>query len=370
MLQSVKTEPLLPALSNEVQWIFGVASLLSLVLYSIEKGPKLYGLLKQTQGVTTARTTRDRVIGSIYAFLCALIWSLSYAWLTEVQRSLGTLTVSLCLFGLAALLYYIVSAATSHGQQPIFPVTQKSWRTGRMWILITANLGNFFLSVWALKYISASQANALNHFSPLPLAVALILRGRLKPSRGVWVGIVLAIVGIWMLCADTELLVRDRQTVIGAAIALGAGVSFALWTWMMSEIEEEPLAPSDRYRMMAHIFFVSYALTVTWAFFASVQFTATPKETVVLLVNGVRVAVVYILFQHAIARAGAMLSALIVIFQVQITFIFDRWLNGVNMTGIGMVGSVLIMAAAFGLQDDVEERRRVASDGSVEGGGG
>jgi len=345
-------------MSSGLQWFFGVCSFLALLFYLIEKGPRLYRYLTSKSEETAVRNTKDLVIGSLLALGCAFIWAMSYSSLGFIKQTTSTLEITTSLFGFAALFYYILSIIVMRRGNSELTLTGDAWKSGRAHLLVLANIGNFLLSVAALSYISASQANAINHFSPLILAGVLIVKGKLKPNLYSLLSLILVVLGIWVINVDKDFNLLGADAIIGSLISLLAGVSFAAWGYLIDEFETKSPSTPDRLRFLSHVFFGSYIILLTWVYFSGVTWTVTTENTSLLALNGVRVALVYLLFSLAIKKAGALLPSVIVIIQIPMTFYFDAILNDTSITAQLWIGSILIIVAAIGVTGDELQRAK------------
>jgi len=86
----------------------------------------------------------------------------------------------------------------------------------------------FFLG--ALERIAAGRTALVVALNPIltALAMALIFRERIAPLR--WVGIVLALIGVWIVIAKGEPAMLLRRLGTGELLMLGAAVCWAIYT--------------------------------------------------------------------------------------------------------------------------------------------
>ena len=320
--------------------------------YFIEKLPKLVDYLKRPPRADPAKTTNDYLVGSGVALLCAVIWAASYASLGMISPAVGTLTTNVYLMGFAAASLYVASVAVGLFK-PSDNRAQPGRRLyGRAVVLVGANLGNFLLSVWALKFISASEAMALTNLAPLFLAFVLWYRGNLTPSLGTFVALILVLLGTFILNIDSGFVLRNGSNVPGTLIAVFAGAAFALWTFTLDEIKSTFGSLVDRLRTLALVFFLSYVVLVTLGYVGGAPPALTGRDYVILALNGVRVACVHLLYLFAVEKAGPLLANVIVVLMVPFTFPFDRIWNGAAITTQLVIGAALIVLAAAGLLSD------------------
>ena len=332
-------------------------SILAAVGYLSEKIPKVIRYLRQPVPTGLPRAKSDYVLGSALALACAGIWAASYASIDLLSPAVGTLATNIHLMGFAALFLYIGSVIATRFKPVKQPIEPR--KGGQLAVLVIANLGNFVFSVWALTFISASEAMTLNNLSPLLLAAGLWWRGKLAPSIGTFLALVLVVLGAFLVNVDGNFTLRTGDHLQGGLIAIAAGASFALWTFTLDEFEFASKA--ERMSLLALVFFVSYVVLVTYGFFTNEQSQPTARDYLILILNGARVGLVHMLYLFAIEKAGPMLASVIVVLMVPLTFPFDSVWNQASITIQLVLGSILIVLAAAGLLSD-ELRRRPAPD--------
>jgi drug/metabolite transporter (DMT)-like permease len=342
---------------NSLNWILAIISIVTFVWFLVEKLPKLLKYFRGGAAKDVAKSRNEYVVGSVLALLCAAIWAASYASLKLVSPSVGTLTTNIYLMGSAAVALYVgsVIAAKFRHSSP----SEVKVRPGRkLAVLVVANLGNFVFSVWALRFISASEAMTLNNMSPLLLALALWFRGKLTPSLGTFLALVLVLLGAFILNTNSGFVFRTGESIRGSLIAVVAGASFALWTFTMDELKASFTSLAERMRILAQIFFMSYVILVTCGFFTVGAMQATTLDYTILILNGVRVAIVHVLYTFAVQRAGPLLASVVLVLMVPMTFPFDNIWNHATISAQLIIGATLIGLAAIGLLSDELRRAR------------
>jgi drug/metabolite transporter (DMT)-like permease len=345
-----------------LNWLLAIITLVGTGVVVVTKTRAFLAYLRQpsSPGSRRSRSKRDYWFGAALATLCALLWSVSYVSISDVTRA-GTslLTINVVLMGSATIFLYVGALLTRWWEQRAGSAAEASvpWRAGHAQLLVVANLGNFVLSALALRYISASQANTLNNMSPVLLAVALLVSGRLALTLSTAVTVALVALGVWLANADPNFHVRTGADLTGSMIALIAGASFALWAYLMDRVEDRVPRASTRMRLLALVFFASYTLLVTAAWLREDAAPIGRYALNVLALNGVRVAIVYYLFQLAIRRAGPLLPSVVVVVQVPLTMLVDHvWLRTTIPPQL-IIGATLIVLGIVALLSD--ELRRV-----------
>lgn len=344
---------------NWVQWLLAILSVVTAAGYIAEKIPRLRAYFGSSSEEHAKKTRSEYLLGSVLALLCAGIWAASYASLDLLSPSVGTLTTNIHLMGFAAASLYIGSLVAARLALGTSPPSVPANQGGKLTLLVVANIGNFVLSVWALSFISASEAMTLNNLSPLLLALALWYRGKLTPSAGTFLALVLVLLGAFIVNIDGGFVLRTGDNITGSLIAVAAGASFALWTFTMDEIKASFTSPAERMRTLAYVFFLSYVVLLTYGFyFAPSTSQLTTPDYIILVLNGLRVAVVYMIYVFAVKKAGPLLASVILVLMVPMTFPFDSIWNKATISAQLIVGSILIILAAVGLLSDELRKAR------------
>jgi drug/metabolite transporter (DMT)-like permease len=363
-----------PPIPEWLNWVLAIFGLISIVAFIVDKSRKLHRYLRERHqdNADQAHSRRDYVLGAILALLCALLWSISYVSLSAVTRQTSVLVLNTVLMGSASVFLY--AGAILSQPRPLDPkktrrAFQRTWGTGHLQFLILANLGNFVLSVWALRYISASQATALNNMSPALLAAVLVMSGRLRLSLSTAIAFVVVLLGVWITAAQSDLRFQSGPALIGSLIALGAGASFASWAYLMEGVEVSIERTHLRMKLLAAVFFGSYAVLVTITWLMGHRAQLSPEALTVLGLNGVRVAAVYYLFQLAVKRAGPLLPSVVVVLQVPLTMLWDHvWLKTVIPTQLFLGAGLIMLGIVAFLSDELARTktvRRTRTVGSI-----
>jgi drug/metabolite transporter (DMT)-like permease len=338
---------------NWIQWVLAVLSVVTTIGYIAEKIPRLRAYFNSPSAKDAPRTKNEYLLGSLLSLVCAAIWAASYASLSLISPTVGTLSVNIHLMGFAAISLFIASQIASRFEAASAQTTPQALQSGRLVLLVVANLGNFVLSVWALAYISASEAMTLSNLSPILLALALWYRGRLAPSAGTFLALVLVMLGAFLVNIDSGFVLRTGSNITGSLIAIAAGASFALWTFTMDELKSSFGTPSERMKTLALVFFICYVALLTYAFFFNPKLpTLTSLDYIVLILNGLRVAIVHVIYVFAVKKAGPLLASVIVVLMVPMTFPFDSIWNKATISIQLIMGSILVVLAAIGLLSD------------------
>jgi drug/metabolite transporter (DMT)-like permease len=338
---------------NWIQWVLAILSVVTAIGYIAEKIPRLRAYFSTPSAADASRTKNEYLLGSLLSLICAAIWAASYASLNLVSPSVGTLSINIHLMGFAAISLFIASQIAGRFNKATPRVAVQTPQSGRLALLVVANLGNFVLSVWALAFISASEAMTLNNLSPILLALALWYRGRLTPSAGTFLALVLVLLGAFLVNIDSGFVLRTGSNITGSLIAIAAGASFALWTFTMDELKSSFGTPAERMKTLALVFFISYVVLLTYAFFFAPKLPAlSSMDYIVLILNGLRVAIVHVIYVFAVKKAGPLLASIIVVLMVPMTFPFDSIWNKATISIQLIMGSVLVVLAAIGLLSD------------------
>ncbi|WP_280156037.1 DMT family transporter [Piscinibacter sp. XHJ-5] len=341
-----------------LQWILAIWTLFSIGAFIIEKLPKVIEYVRSPPPAEPAKPRKDYWIGSGAALGCAVIWAASYASLGMISSSVSTLTTNIYLLGFAAASLYIASVVYGLFNRSAAPREPVQPPSGRIALLVAANLGNFVLSVLALKYISASEAMTLTNLAPIFLAVFLWYRGKLTGKVGVVLALMLVLAGVFILNIDGTFSLKAGSNISGSVVAALAGAAFAVWTLTLDEIKGTFSGVVSRLQTLALVFFLSYVVLVTLGYAVGRLETLTTTDYVLLALNGMRVACVHLLYLFAVEKAGPLLASVLAVLMVPFTFPFDRIWNGAAITGQLVLGAFLIVVAAAGLLSDELRKAR------------
>jgi drug/metabolite transporter (DMT)-like permease len=292
------------------------------------------------------RTPGDYAVAALLALSCALLWALSYVSLKFLSGHVAALPLSAGVLGTAALFLLCgwALARKLEGPQSIVRAAPPRRLAPRMALLCLANLGNFGLSIYALYFVSATQAMTLSNVSPLFLAALLLVRRKLLVTPGSTAALVVSLLGAWLLTAHAGgNIAGDGASLWGSLLALAAGASFALWADVADDMETRMRSMSTRFGVLASVFSLTFAVAALAAWVLAPVPSLSAADAAIIAANGLRVAVVYILFQLAVRRGGPLLAVVVATLQVPLTLLFEAlWLDVALDRGllIGVAGAV------------------------------
>ena len=290
------------------------------------------------------------LVGCALALLCAAIWSLSYVSLSYLSRDLPALQVNMLLLGGGAVALFAGSGMRlpSVGATGRQAEVLRAMGAARLAAMLLANLGNFVLSIYALYFISASQAITLNNLSPLFLAGVLIVRRKLRFDVTIAAAIILVSAGTWVITAQQGFSVSSERSAIGSGLAILAGVSFAVWGDLAEDVEQRIGGVAPRLRLLGLVFLGSFLVVLPFALQQGFRQLRT-LDVLIIGANGVRVAIVYVLLQAAIRNAGPLLTFTLLAAQVPLTFIWDSLFLGTQTASALVLGAAAIVTGGVAL---------------------
>ena len=322
---------------------------------------------KRHDAVVLGRSLRDYWTGAGLALVCGVLWSASYVTLKHVSNHAAQLNVdaavlhlNVAVLGWAVVFLFLGSliARRREAATGLKPQAPPSWRSTRGTVAILANMANFGLAIYALNFISATQAMTLNNMSPLFVVAILLLRGKMSFSGSTFSSVVLVLAGAWILTVGRELTFQLGGPTTGSAIAIGAGVAFAIWSTAVDDIERQIKLNSTRLSFLTYVFFASFVFAITVAYIISRSPALTVADNLILAGNGLRVALVYTLFQLAVRKGGPLLAVVVAVSQVPLTLLWEhRFLSEPISTEL-IIGVVAITAGAVALLIDEFQTRR------------
>jgi len=288
------------------------------------------------------RTPHDYVTGALLAFLCALCWALSYVSLKFVSGRVAAVPLTAGVIGSAAGFLLLGQAITRRSEArrarpggAVPPALGK-----RLYCLCLVNLGNFGFSIAALYFVSATHAMALNNASPLFLAALLVARRKLRVTAGSAIAVLVVLLGAWLLTARGA---STESSFVGSGLALAAGVCFALWADLADDLEARLDRMSTRLGVLARVFSLTFCGAAVAAWLSGPLPMPTLSDALIVVGNGLRVAIVYVVFQLAIRRGGPLLAVVVGILQVPLTLLSEAVLLEFRFDA----GLAIGVAAAF-----------------------
>lgn len=301
------------------------------------------------------RTPRDYAVGASMALACALLWALSYVSLKFVSGRIAAVPLSAGVVGTAAAFLLCGWALAQNLEVPERAEAAAPLRrlAPRMALLCLANLGNFGLSISALYFVSATQAMTLSSVAPLFLAALLFVRRKLRVSPSSMAALLVSLLGAWLLTADASgHIASDGPSLVGSLLALAAGAGFALWADIADDIETRVRLMSTRLGVLASVFSLTFAVAAAAAWLLAPLPSLSAADGAIIAGNGLRVAIVYVLFQLAVRRGGPLLAVLVATLQVPLTLLFETlWLEVALDAGL-LIGVSAAVAGTIALSID------------------
>ena len=223
--------------------------------------------------------------------------------------------------------------------------------------IVGGNAANAVAFIYALQFISSSQLIILNKTNPLFLALLLYFAGQERISLAGLAAIVSTVCGIYVLVGGPtfEISVADGG-LLGSTLALLAGVAFAVFTFgLYRNIEhQKEAAIADRLWYMGWVLLWSYLLLATAGLLIGTKLPADAESWFWIGINGIRIAVVYLIYQQAIRLTDPILVSVVVSLEVLFTILLEQHWLSTPITMNVVLGAVLILGAIWSL---ILERR-------------
>jgi drug/metabolite transporter (DMT)-like permease len=269
----------------------------------------------------------------------AMLMSGTIGWLVvSSQQSSVNVVFFRCVFGAATLA--IICAALGLLRRKHF-----SWRMlGLVALAGAAIVGNWLLLFAAYSRASISMATAVYNTQPFMLVAlgAIVFRERVTPSTLAW--LLVAFVGlVFVVRVEPAVLAIPGEYLEGVAYALGAALLYAISSIITKRLKGTPP------HLIALIQVVLGALMLA----PLVRFDALPATTghwlELATLGVVHTGVMYVLLYGAIQKLPtAMTGALSFIYPI-VAIVVDRVAFGQTLGWIQVLGAVLILLAAAGV---------------------
>jgi drug/metabolite transporter (DMT)-like permease len=226
--------------------------------------------------------------------------------------------------------------------------------------IIIPNVINFCSFILALKYITATQVIILNKLNPLFLLLILALFMKEKFTQVGVASLISSLCGVYVLLDINNIgfiSLFESTKAIGAVLAIIAGISFSVLTVGFYKSQKHNINSSYHIKLkyMGYVFVYSFVL-----FSPVLPFIVIPKidnlMLIVIILNGLRLAVVYILYREAISLTNPLFVSVVVSLEIIFTMFLEKyWLNSA-ITGSSVIGSILILGAIWSLIIDNQNK--------------
>jgi drug/metabolite transporter (DMT)-like permease len=345
----IETVRLLTKWSRNRQWLKGTQS-----RQQLDKSP------------TAKARISDRSFGLLCAVASAVIWSIGYVALKYVMLRTGLYETNLVLMGSGFLFLLFAwtwtQSRAGRSNETDFP----GWRSPEFWIVVISNIASFLLFTYALHFISASQSITLQKLNPLLVALATWIWLKRRPSAASLSSALLAVLGTTLIMTSVgdTIHLDTIGRIEGSIFAIAAGAAFAVFGVGLERVRERTPSLPSQVGFMTLVFLLSYLLTSSVSGFHPGPLRIDRISLAILVANGLRIAVVYLLYQAAVQRLGALLASVVVALEVPMTMIWEwRVLDVAPGWKLGL-GSLAIVAAALNLMTDQKLREGSVSSGT------
>jgi len=269
----------------------------------------------------------------------AMLMSGTIGWLVvSSQQSPSNVVFFRCIFGGATLA--LVCALLGLFQRKLF-----SWKMLGLALLGGAAIViNWVLLFAAYSRASISMATAVYNTQPFMLVAlgALVFRERISASTVAW--LVIAFVGlVFVVKVEPAVLAVPGQYLVGVAYAVGAAAMYAVSSIITKRLKGTP-------PHLIALIQVSLGVLMLAPFVRFDALPATGVQWLELVVLGiVNTGLMYVLLYGAIQKLPtSMTGALSFIYPV-VAIIVDRVAFGQTLAWIQVLGAVLILVAAAGV---------------------
>jgi drug/metabolite transporter (DMT)-like permease len=302
---------------------------------------------------------KHRFAGIGLTLSAALLWSVSNVSLKFLTvKGNDTIFVVAAMNFIGAISCFacakVLGTSSQPQKTPIFTIND-------LLLIIGGNVLNALAFVYALRYISSSQLIILNKTNPLFLALLLYFVAGEKISLAGITAIVSTSCGIYVLVGGPafEISFSDGG-MLGSVLALVAGAAFAVFTYGLYQSAEHQSEAALPHRLwcMGWILLYSYVALVTIGFFFGYHLPKDAASWSWIAINGIRVAIVYLIYQQAIRLTHPILVSVVVSSEVLFTIILERLWLSTPITANVVLGAILILGAILSLIVEQHPQRR------------
>jgi len=295
---------------------------------------------------------RKKLAGLSLTILAAVLWGVSNVSLRFLTKE-GTdpLFISSTMLIIGSIVCFVLSYAVgrpAQGQEyPTNPVLTRR----DIVLIVGGNSVNFVSFLLAVSFITSSQVIILNKINPLFVLLLLSVFLKERVSKASIASIVATLCGMYILLniQDPSVFFRPDSNLVGSFLAIAAGFSFAVFTIGLYRSESfsgrYPLA--WKLRAMGYVLLYSYIPVVTLTFFLGYEINYDPLFMLIIVLNGIRLAVIYVVYQQAIRLTHPIFVSVVVSLEVVFTILFEIiWLKEEFPISL-FLGALLIMGAIW-----------------------
>ncbi|HEU5076206.1 MAG TPA: hypothetical protein VFU02_18565, partial [Polyangiaceae bacterium] len=138
------------------------------------------------------------------------------------------------------------------------------------------------------------------------------------------------------------------------------GVCFALWADLADDLEARLDRMSTRLGVLMRVFWLTFGIAAVASWWLGALERPLLTDALIILGNGLRVAVVYAVFQLAVRRGGPLLAVVVGILQVPLTLLTEAWLLGATSGARLVIGVLAAFAGTIALSIDQAQQDATA----------
>ncbi len=335
-----------------IQWL-GVLPLVWF-FYERYKQFRQWLLKRESSRSAPSRSKAENLTGAGLAIVCAFLWSLGFFSIGLTTPNHSVWAINAVILGSATIFLFLGSFVVRmfEKKEPATTASALHLSSPHGIVLLFATVGNFVLSVYALYYISISQTMTLTNLFPLFLVLIMLVRQEMSWSNVTISTVLLVATGTLITNLDEGLYLKRESELIGSFVAVVAGLSFAFYAYQVGKVEKIIENVSTRMRFLAMVFCGAFATVLTVAHVSISEPISASADLAILVANGFRVALVYVIYHEAVRRAGVLIPATIVVLQVPLTMFWDARFLGTPMPRPLMIGAFLIVMGVVTLLVD------------------
>ena len=149
---------------------------------------------------------KNNLLITISFFIIYVVWGSTYLFLAKVVEVIPPFFASCIRYGFAAFILLILSLAFNHFKDIDLKKVKNSFIAGTLMLGIGAGLTS-----WVLQFLDTGFTALLISAQPLIIVFMMWFDSRKRPSNQVFLGILLGILGIFLLVSQNEIVTHDDQ---------------------------------------------------------------------------------------------------------------------------------------------------------------
>lgn len=287
-------------------------------------------------------TYKGQTVSFVALFVAIFIWGFAYVVTKSGLSSVPPMLFALLRYAVASVL--LVPLALARGGLSRLP-KPVPWKT-LLFMSLSGVTVYYILFNLALAYTTASQTALIQSSFPAVVAFMAVVWLHEHVSRRRVVGIVLAVVGVVLIVANTTADASARDPLLGNALAFASVLVWGVYT-----ILAKRMSKADPIAVTATISFIGTILLIPAVLLegANVSLSSIPMSgwLPILYLGALASATSYLLYTRALRDIDASLVGTYVNLSPVIGVVAGVVVLGESVTAAAVIGGILVLAGVW-----------------------